>query len=94
MISVEALVSYARELEVDVPGSGVAWLKARRAEALAKINGGGGQDYVSAAANGKSFTRRFHATAQEWFEQVQNALEELNATRVKVTYPTFSNIPH
>lgn len=89
MISVEELVSYSQELEDMTPGSGMDWLKARRDEAIAKIDGGGSRDYIQAAGNGKTFTRQFHATALDWFSALQQAIAYLNMTRVKVTYPTF-----
>lgn len=94
MISADALVAYAEELEDTTEGSGLAWLRARREEALAKITGGGGSQIISTTVNGQTFMRRIDGTAQDWFEVLTWAIRDLSGTRAKVTYARIPCPPH
>jgi hypothetical protein len=94
MIDVDTLVAYAEELEDAETGSGRSWLVGRRAEALAKINGGGSSDYISTTVNGQTFERRIEGTASDWFAVLTQAIKQLAGTSVKVTYARVTNPPH
>lgn len=94
MIDVDTLVSYAEELEDAGTGDGLSWLVARRAEALARINGGGSSEYISTTVNGQTFERRIEGTASDWFSVLTLAIKILNGTAAKVTYARTANPPH
>ncbi len=95
MISVEALVAYAQDLDDEGdPGDGLTWLKAKRDEAVNKITGGSQFDYISTTVDGQTFTRKISATAQEWFEALQLAIRRVQGTAVRTVYAKFQNIPH
>lgn len=94
MLNVDALVAYANELEETTEGAGLAWLKARRGEALAKIDGGGTSDIISTLVNGEQFTRKITATALEWFDALQAAIADFNGKAAKVTYARIYCAPH
>ncbi len=93
-LDVSAFVSYANELEEAAAGAGLTWLKARRTEALATINGAGGSNIISTTVDGQTFTRTISTTAQDMFSVLQVAILQFNGDGVKITYPTFSGIPH
>jgi hypothetical protein len=94
MISVESLVQYAEELEATSQGSGLLWLKTKRQQAIDQMDAGGTYDYISTTIDGQSFSRRINATALEWFEVLQLAIQEMSGTRTKLVYSHFHSIPH
>lgn len=96
VIDIQALVDYAQELETASVGTGLAWLQARRGEALAKLNGGGGAGaIISTTVDGQTFTRSQSgaASANEWFSALQMAIQRLNDGAAKIVYPRFGSIP-
>lgn len=86
MISADALTAYAEELEEAATGAGLEWLKARRDESLARINGGGSREYIETTVNGQQFRGQITATAVDWFETLQLAIKQLTGTACKVVY--------
>lgn len=94
MLSVDSLVQYAEELEATSQGSGLQWLKSKRQQAIEQMDAGGTYDYITTTIDGQSFSRRINATALEWFEVLQLAIQEVSGTRVKIAYSHFHNIPH
>lgn len=93
MVDTNALLEYALELEEAAAGAGLAWLQARRDEALARMSGGGSGDYIETNVNGQQFRRTISATAVDWFEALQSAIGRLNGKSAKVTYARTINIP-
>lgn len=94
MVSVDMLVAYAQELEDAAEGSGLAWLQARRDEALARINGGGSADYISSTVNGQTFMGRITSTSEDWFDLTQLAILQITGKATKVTYAISPTPPH
>lgn len=94
MLSTETLVSYATELEETTPGSGLAWLMARRAEALAKMNGGNSSHIITTTVNGETYTRQLVASANEWLDALQAAIDDMRGLRTRISYGRFDCIPH
>lgn len=104
MISVDALVAYAEELEEAAITAlatedeahiiGLNWLKDLRSQAISKIDAGGSGEYVESIVNGQKFVRSITGTWQEWFEVLQLAIKQFNGTAVKVVYARTSNPPH
>lgn len=94
MISADALVSYAEELETAAVGSGLAWLEGLRSAALARITGGGSTEYISTTVNGQTFMGKITSTAEDWFEVLTLAIRQLNGTAIKVVYARTPCPPH
>lgn len=91
---VSTFVDYANELEEAAEGSGLAWLKARRDEAVALITGKGSSTYIMTTIDGQSFTRSVELTALQMFSLLQQALRRFNRNQVRITFSEFSEIPH
>jgi hypothetical protein len=89
-VDVGALVDYANELEETTPDSGLAWLKARRDEATATINGKGAFTIISTTIDGQTFSGSISASALDMFSAFQQAIRRFNGTDIRMTYPTFS----
>jgi hypothetical protein len=92
-IDVSALIDYAQELEDETAGSGLTWLQARRAEALAAMNGTGDSAIISTTIDGQTYQRTVRGTAADMFSAFQAAIKSFTGQAARITYPTFSGIP-
>lgn len=91
---ISAFVDYAQELEDATPTAGLAWLKARRDEAVALITGHGSSTYISTTVDGQTFTRTVELTALQMFALLQHAIRRFNTDEVRITFSEFSCVPH
>lgn len=91
---VAAFVDYANELEATTAGSGLTWLRARRNEAVATLNGAGSSSYIVTTIDGQSFTRTIELTALQMFSLLQQAIRRFNGDQTRIVFSEFSEIPH
>jgi hypothetical protein len=89
-----ALVDYAQELEEVSKNSGLEYLQGLREKCIAAIQNGSSLEYISSTVNGNTFNAQVVLSSADMFVAVQAAIRELRGNAVKLTYATFSNIPH